>query len=97
MKKGDLVMTSSQAVFYRTPTPTELVEWRERWDRVPTSDGEPRLDPRLWRGTRPERPVVVLAARVAPPPGLGQRGWCQVLDPATGLPMWVLRASCVVV
>ena len=96
MKKGDLVMTSSQAVFYRTPTPTELVEWRERWDRVPTSDGEPRLDPRLWRGTRPERPVVVLAV-LDDATQEGQRGWCQVLDPATGLPMWVMRKHCVVV
>ena len=100
MKKGDLVRVEGEAAgLYRRPTTDELAEWARRWGNSLGDDGEMRLAPLWWRGAQPTKPTVVLSARSTRPPGSNdrRRGWCQVLDPATGLPMWVLRASCVVV
>lgn len=99
MKKGDLVRVEGEGLWWRRPTTQELAEWTRLWGNSLGDDGEMRLAPLWWRAAQPTKPVFVLDARSTRPPGSNdrRRGWCQVLDPATGLPMWVLRASCVVV
>jgi hypothetical protein len=99
MKKGDLVRVEGEGLWWRRPTTQELAEWTRLWGNSLGDDGEMRLAPLWWRAAQPTKPVFVLSARSSRPPGSNdrRRGWCQVLDPATGLPMWVLRASCVVV